>query len=39
MAPYSFAKKYNFQNIYDLLLKNSANKPISKINSEKRGKG
>ena len=37
-TPYSFAEKYNFQNICDLLLKNGANKPISKINAEKRGR-
>ena len=37
-TPYSFAEKYNFQNICELLLKNGANKPISKINAEKRGK-
>ena len=37
-TPYSFAEKYNFQNICDILLKNGANKPISKINAEKRGR-
>ena len=37
-TPYSFAEKYNFQNICDFLLKNGANKPISKINAEKRGR-
>ena len=37
-TPYSFAEKYCFQNICDLLLKNGANKPISKINAEKRGR-
>ena len=37
-TPYSFAEKYNFQNICELLLKNGANKPISKINAEKRGR-
>ena len=37
-TPYSFAEKYNYQNICDLLLKKGANKPISKINAEKRGR-
>ena len=37
-TPYSFAEKFNFQNICELLLKNGANKPISKINAEKRGR-
>ena len=37
-TPYSFAEKYNLQNICDLLLNNGANKPISKINAEKRGR-
>ena len=37
-TPYSYAEKYNLQNICDLLLQNGANKPISKINAEKRGR-
>jgi len=37
-TPYSYAEKLNFKNICDLLLENGANKPISKINAEKRGR-
>ena len=36
-TPYSYAEKYNLQNICNLLIQNGANKPISKINAEKRG--
>lgn len=37
-TPYSFAEKYNFKDICDLLVKFGANKPISRINAEKRGR-
>ena len=37
-TPYSYAEKLDFKNICDLLLENGANKPISKINAEKRGR-
>ena len=35
-TPYSFAEKYNFKDICDLLVNFGANKPISRINAEKR---
>ena len=35
-TPYILAEKYNFKDICDLLVKFGANKPISRINAEKR---
>ena len=37
-TPYILAEKYNFKDICDLLVKFGANKPISRINAEKRGR-
>jgi len=35
-TPYILAEKYNFKDICDLLVNFGANKPISRINAEKR---
>jgi len=35
-TPYSLTEKYNFKDICDLLVKFGTNKPISRINAEKR---